>query len=244
MDTVFENRPGVVRIPLMKGGEYISLGENDSASYTIMNAEGEVMGGVSDETYVIDGEVSELEIQIPAEATKIPEGKQSDSRFILATYVTNGKENVIRKAFNVIKFVPYTVNESDVYAVLGVTEQHVSQESMDIFGNYLLLVEEVGPNFTEWLKSGDVKSVRANRAILLKTAISLRAAIMLGVPKTETDNVVSQTRFELDVEDFDTLFKNMTDELSEIKAEISGESSDYEVAAFVLPALTDPFTGG
>ena len=244
MDTVFENRTGVIRVPLMKGGEYISLKDKDKASYTIMNADGDIVGGINDESYPIKGEISELEIQIPMEATKIPEGKQSDSRFILVTYVLNGKENVIRKAFNVIKFVPYTVNESDVYAVLGVTEQHVSQESMDIFGNYLLLVEEIGPNFTEWLKSGDVKAVRANRAILLKTAISLRAAIMLGVPKTETDNVVSQTRFEFSVEDFDTLFKNMTDELSEIKAEISGESSDYEVAAFVLPALTDPFTGG
>lgn len=244
MDVVFENKSGIINVPLMKGGEYISLTENDKASYSIMNAEGDIIAGVNDETYPIVGEVSELAIQIPAEATRIPEGKQSDSRFLLVTYILNGKENVIRKAFNVIKFAPYTVNESDVYAVLGITEQHVSPESMDIFGNYLLLVEEIGPNFTDWLKSGDVKSVRANRAILLKTAISLRAAIMFGVPKTETDNVVSQTRFELSVEGLDTLFKTMTDELSELKAEISGENTDYEVATFVLPTLTDPFTGG
>lgn len=244
MDVVFENKSGIINVPLMKGGEYFSLGEKDKVSYTIMDANGDIVAGINDETYPIRGEVSELEIATPPEANTIPNGKKSDARFILVTYTLNGKENVIRKSYNVIKFAPYTVNESDVYAVLGITEQNVSPESMDIFGNYLLLVEELGPVFEEWLRAGDVKSVRANRAILLKTAISLRAAIMLGVPKTETDNVVTQTRYDLSAEALDILFKNMTDELSELKAEISGENMDYDVAAFVLPALTDPFTGG
>ena len=243
MDVVFENKSGVIHVPLMKGGEFISLTQKDKVSYTILDSNGDIVGGISDETYPLKGEVSELEIATPPEVNTIAEGKTCDSRFILVTYVYNGKENVIRKAYNVIKFAPYTVNESDVYAILRVSEQHISSESIDVYGNYLTLVEELGSRFDEWLRAGDVKTVRANRAILLKTAISLRAAIMLGVPKTETDNVVSQTRFELTPSGLELLFKNMTDELSEIKSEILGESSDYEVSAFVIPTITDPFTG-
>ena len=77
----------------------------------------------------------------------------------------------------------------------------------------------------------------------MKTAISIENSIPLGVPKIESDNVVSETRFTFTMEELKSLFDDMRNELKDLIAELAEETYDAGAAVFVVANYADPFTG-
>ena len=77
----------------------------------------------------------------------------------------------------------------------------------------------------------------------MKTAISIENSIPLGVPKIESDNVVSETRFTFTMEELKSLFDDMRNELKDLIDELADETYDAGAAVFAIANFTDPFTG-
>lgn len=242
---VIANRNAVIHVNLIEGEDYITLdsANGDKVTYTLLDSAGNVVGGVSDETYKFSGEISALDLQFDESCHIIGEGKDFDSRFVLITYTKNKKSTVIRQSYRVIPFLPYTISADDVYGLLGIGRDTVSETTIDIFGSYILLKQLIGDKFVEALSSGTDSAVKANRALLLKTALGLEKAIPLGVPKVETDNIVSETRYTMTMDDLLKLFDDIRDELKDLVSEIAEEDGQYDIAAFIIPYMTDPITG-
>lgn len=119
----------------------------------------------------------------------------------------------------------------------------MNEDSIDIYSNYLLLKAQIGEKFVNAIYADDDSTIKANRALLLKTAISLETSIPLGVPKIESDNVVSQTRFTFNMEELKSLFDDMRNELKDLVDELADETYDAGAAVFVVANYPDPFTG-
>ena len=242
---VLENKPAVIRVDLIEKGEYITLNstEGDNVTYSLLDSNGNYVNGIVDEVYPFEGELSSLELYFDAACNTISDEKDSENRFIIVVYTKDGKQTTKRVPYRVIKFVPYTVSEDDVFDAIGVSSTILNEDSIDIYANYLLLKAQIGQNFVDAIYANDETSIKANRALLLKTAISIESSIPLGVPKIESDNVVSQTRFTFTMEELKELFDDMRNELSDLIDEIADESYDAGAAVFAVANFTDPFTG-
>lgn len=242
---VLENKPALIQVDLIEKGEYITLNSlnGDSVTYSLLDSNGDYVGGIADETYTFEGELSTLDLSFDETCNTIAEGKDSENRFILITYTKDEKKATKRVPYKVIKFVPYTVSENDVFDAIGVSPTILNENSIDIYANYLLLKAEVGERFVEAIYADGEKAVKANRALLLKSAISIESSIPLGVPKIESDNIVSETRFTFNMEELKALFDDMRNELKDLTDEIAGVSYDAGAAVFVVANYTDPITG-
>lgn len=242
---VLENKPAVIRVDLIEKGEYITLDSTngDSVTYSLLDSSGDYVGGIADETYGFTGEISSLDLFFDETCNTISQNKDSEKRFIIVVYTKDGKSTTKRIPYKVIKFVPYTVSESDVFDAIGVSPTILNEDSIDIYANYLLLKAEIGSEYVDAIYSDGESAIKANRALLLKTAISIESSIPLGVPKVETDNIVSETRFTFTMEELKTLFDDMRNELKDLVDELSGSTYDENAAVFVVANYTDPFTG-
>lgn len=243
---VLENKPAVVRVDLIEKGEYITLNstQGDNVTYSLLDSEGNYVNGIADESYQFEGEISSLELYFDENCNTIAEDKDSENRFIIVVYTKDDKQTTKRIPYKVIKFVPYTVSEDDVFDAIGVSSTILNEDSIDIYANYLLLKAQIGQKFVDAIYGDGDSAIKANRALLLKTAISIESSIPLGVPKIESDNVVSETRFTFTMEELKALFDDMRNELNDLIDELADETYDAGAAVFVVANYTDPFTGG
>lgn len=243
---VLENKPAVVRVDLIEKGEYITLNstQGDNVTYSLLDSEGNYVNGIADESYQFEGEISSLELYFDENCNTIAEDKDSENRFIIVVYTKDDKQTTKRVPYKVIKFVPYTVSEDDVFDAIGVSSTILNEDSIDIYANYLLLKAQIGQKFVDAIYGDGDSAIKANRALLLKTAISIESSIPLGVPKIESDNVVSETRFTFTMDELKALFDDMRNELNDLIDELADETYDAGAAVFVVANYTDPFTGG
>ena len=242
---VLENKPAVIQVDLIEKGEYITLNSTngDTVTYSLLDSAGNYVGGIVDEIYPFEGELSSLSLPFYETCNNISEGKDIENRFIVVVYTKDGKQTTKRVPYKVIKFVPYTVSESDVFDAIGVSPTILNEDSIDIYANYLLLKAEIGQKYVDAIYADDDTTIKANRALLLKTAISIENSIPLGVPKIESDNVVSETRFTFTMEELKSLFDDMRNELKDLIDELADETYDAGAAVFAIANFTDPFTG-
>lgn len=245
MVDVVEGRDFVFEVPLYSGSEeIIELDpEKDSAKCSILQSDGSVFPEFEN----IDIEISTdntsiLRIPIPAELNEISEGKYYNIRFVDIEYTHEEHVKRIRKSYRVIHFPSYTGTEDDVRNLFGVVETVIPDTMIDIYSAY---VQECGKinNFNEKLNDFGEKSIKANRAIVLRAGIALESALALIIPRIETDNTVSQTRFTLTLEDFKRLLDDLKEELNDLEDELQDEDQFVPTVPFVMGELTDIFTG-
>lgn len=242
---VLENKPAVIRVDLIEKGEYITLNstQGDTVMYSLLDSAGNYVNGIADEIYSFEGEISSLELSFDENCNTISGEKDIETRFIIVVYTKDNKQTTKRIPYKVIKFIPYTVSETDVFDAIGVSSTILNEDSVDIYSNYLLLKAELGEKFVNAIYADDDSTVKANRALLLKTAISIENSIPLGVPKIESDNVVSETRFTFTMEELKSLFDDMRNELKDLIDELAEKTYDAGAAVFVVANYADPFTG-
>lgn len=247
---VFNSKKSTVSIDISDGDSYAYLLDDDSIIYTLYDVEGNVVENL--ENVKIDPsdleDKSKIIIEIPGEANTLVEGETFSNRILIVNYTVSGVGKEIRYNYRVIPFVPYTCNNDDVRKTLGVSSTIIEDNMIDLYGAYLkgksLFEDET--LLDSALKSSDIKSIQANRLIVINSALTFRTSLMLMTPKIESDSVVSQTRFTMSAEDFEKLFDDLNDELQDLIDEISDEdiSQGYSPELFVVGELTDTFTGG
>lgn len=246
MVDVVEGRDFLLEVPLYSGSEeIIELDPGiDTASYSITKSNGAVFPDYKDIPIEISTDnTSVLRIHLPAELNKIPEDKQYNIRFVEIEYTHGEDVKRLKKSYRIIRFTSYTGTEDDVRNLFGVVETVIPDNMIDLYSAY---VQECGKikNFDEKLVDFGEKSIKANRAIVLRAGIALESALALIIPRIETDNTVSQTRFTLTLEDFKRLLDDLKEELNELEDELQDEDQFVPTIPFALGELTDVFTGG
>lgn len=184
--------------------------------------------------------VNNVKVTIPARVNVIPDGKDFSNYWVFLSVQDGADVFSFKQAYGVVPFVPLACSEDDVRTTLGVGTSVLSDEMIDLYGAFNKLNADTSGKLLESLAENSTSSRVANRAVVLKAAIALCPQLKILVPKSESDVVVSQSRFN-DI-DFDGLQAKLEDELGQALADVTGEA-DYSVPTFVIGDLTDIVTG-
>lgn len=217
---------------------------NDKVTYTILDSKGVVVNGLSEIPCEIDpNNTSVINVPLPSEANVIEDDKPYNIRFVEIQYIKNGQTENIRESYRVVKFAPYTVNANDVRHLFGVDSSQVLDRMIDVYSAYIEEKSRI-ENLDELLVDFGVKSIKANRMITLRAAVSLESSLPLIVPRIETDSVVSQTRFTMTLDDFKRILDDLRSELTELEEDLSSDGTFTPSISFAIGNITDIFTGG
>ena len=247
---VFNNKKAAITLDVIsENGDYSQLENDDTIEYSLYDLDGNVVDDIdslSIDPYDLQDK-SKIVIEIPAEANSISEGELFSNRILIVSYTLNGTAKENRVSYRVVPFVPYVCNKDDVRKTLGVSSTIIEDNMIDLYSSYLKsssLFED--GLFDDCLRSSDLKSVKANRIIVINSALTFRSSLMLMTPKIESDSVVSQTRFTMSAEDFEKLFNDLNNELQDLVEDLLGDDwvDSYNPDLFVVGDLTDTFTGG
>ena len=236
----------VLNIPLSYNSDsLIELNPtNDTVKYSVFDSSGNIVSNLSNVPLDLDpNNLSTISIPLSSQTNVIEEGKDYNVRFVEVVYTQGNNLNRLRKSYRVIKFAPYTVNETEVRNLFGLDESVIPNDMIDVYSSYIEEKERV-EGFDELLNSFGVKSIKANRMILLRSALALESSLLLIVPRIETDSVVSQTRFTLTLDDFKKLLNDLREELYSLEEEISATGEFVPNVSFVVGEVEDIFTGG
>lgn len=245
---VINGTKAVITIDITSNDEYATLSNTDEIVYSLFDSSGNIVDNI--ENKKIDASdlnnPSKIVIEIPSTANILNDGEDLSRRILIVNYTMEGSSVNVRKSYRIIPFKSYTCNNEDVRTCLGVPDTVLEDQMIDIYSAYLKSKSLFEGNlFDEALNSTEIKSVYANRVIVIEAALSFRNSLMLMTPKIESDSVVSQTRFTMSKEDFDALFDDLNAELQELIDEINDEDAGdtYSPDMFVVGELTDTFTG-
>lgn len=247
---IFNNKPLSISLRIDEEDAYASFSEEDRAFYSLYDINGNIVDNLENKSINVEElqDPSCLIIDIPSEANIIGEDELFSMRFVVVDYSINGSQKSKRLSYRVIPFETYTCTNDDVRNLLGVSSTVIEDSMIDIYGAYLKCKSLFDDDtlLDSSLKSYGLKSILANRAIAICSALTFRNSLMLLTPKIESDGVASQTRFTMSAEDFAKLFDDLQDELEELISDLLDEDagSSYSPELFVVGNLTDTFTGG
>lgn len=246
MSYAFAGMSNVISVIITKNGDYAQLEPADVVSYSVFDIKGNIIANLKNvEVPVTDDNRTFLRIDIPAEANSLAEGEVFSNRIVIINYTLNGVMNTVRQTYRIIPFAPYSCSESDVRTILGVSEKDLSDDMIDLYAAYLK-AKQRSDKIEEALSAGTIKTNVANRIVAIYAALAFRNTLPLLIAKIESDNIVSQTRFTMSMDDFMQLFDNLEDELDDLFADLEDETTNNRMPSdlFVIGNLTDTFTGG
>lgn len=181
-------------------------------------------------------------LQIPAEATAIPPGRDFTTLFVNVTFIAEGRIHQQQHNIQLIPFIPLTTGPADVRQILGLPASELDDSAIRVHPAYFRLQARV-QDFDTALNSGTFLSLQANRAVALEAAIELIPSLALRVAQKVKAEDQEISRFS--AIDWTALALSLETELEEIVGEITGEAvSVSTVNHFVWSFPTDPITGG
>lgn len=240
MRYVIAGKDAQIKIPLVdERGEVLPFSPDGAyGSWEMIDKGGDVIAsGKLDTSDFTEGKAT---VALPANSLTLQEGKSYKQCFLTVNVLHGDGGESYNVPFKIISFVPISVTALEVRKLLGVDAYILGDDSVDLYESYYQLSKEQGEVFSDAIFGDDEdKYFKANRAIALKCAIGLCPTLQVVVPKTETDSIVSQTRFNID---FGALEKSLKSELDAVLSEISGESVPN--TELLVGSVTDVFTGG
>lgn len=240
MRYVVAGRDAQIKIPLVdERGEVLPFSPDGAyGHWEMLDKTGEVItSGRLDTSDFIDGKAV---ISLPATFVILEQGKSYKQCFLAVNVLHGDGGESYNVPFKIISFVPISVTASDVRKLLGVDQYILGDDSVDLYESYYQLVQEQGEVFSEAMfGTSEDAYFKANRAVALKCAIALCPTLQVIVPKTETDSIVSQTRFNID---FEALKKSLEAELFAVISEVVGGSVPN--TELYVGAMDDIVTGG
>lgn len=166
-----------------------------------------------------------LKDQVLIETTDVTNTKEEGNifslRYVYVTFKSRGKPYKLRKIYNIIDEFYFTATPNDVRDVFGVSDSELSDDSIDLVKNYIILSTKMGDIFTNAIKAGDLSNIRANRLLVLTTALSLFNSIRLRLVESESSGTNSYLR-SLKYANLDELEQAIKDEIADIEEDITG----------------------
>lgn len=207
-----------------------------SASYSLRNHLGLAVGGAVNLT----GLTTSVSIQIPASDNTLGANALYENRYVLVTFVHNGRNHTLVQPYKITAFVPIAATPADVRRLTGLTENELPDAEIDILSAYFQLFDSYGTDFSSHLTATTFKNRQANEAIALQAAIDVASSFPLRVPVSARSEDSQFSRVaSLNFAAMELEFRRKLQQA--LTAVISVEETTVDV--FSVSSPTDPVTG-
>lgn len=214
-------------------GEYVVPA---SANYSFRGHNGVVVGSTTNLTDLS----TSASITVPAVNNVLATGSLYENRYVLVTFVHEGRTHTLVQNYKLTNFVPITATADDVRRLTGLAVNELPDDDIDIMSGYFYLYDAYGTDFSNQLVATTYKNRLANEAIALRAALDVVISFPLRVPqsvKSEDAQFIRTAKI-----DWSGMEREIRRQLQEkITAVISVEETTVEV--FSVSSPTDPFTG-
>lgn len=183
-----------------------------------------------------------ISIPFPASDNSITSPHRFEKRTVVVTYASDGQSYTQTLTWRIIPLLPVWTTEDDVRALLGLNEDELLNDEIDLFSAYLRLEDELtAATLTTALTSGLQAETSANTLLAVEAAIALIPSLQLRTPMVQADGGKRYERFR-SVPDWRRIAHDLSEMRATLVAAVTGvDLVEQPLAVFATP--TDPVTG-
>ncbi len=193
-----------------------------------------------------EAEATGVSIKIPAVSNVVAPERDFERRIVLVHWTAGGRSYSARQGYRVIDLPLYGTTPDDVRAYLGINEDELRDEEVDLFSAYVALSGVVTKDKLDAaLAAGTLAELNANRAVMLTAVVSLFPSLRYRIAQSKTDGTLKFERLK-DATAFADLVQLATDELARLTQGLTGDTSANDVIPTLIQLTTittDPVTG-
>lgn len=126
----------------------------------------------------------------------IASGRRFEKRQLFVTWQSQGQEYSATKRWRVIPYTDYSATQTDVRALLGLNDDDLNDDEIDLFSAFLSIEDEVTQStLTAALQSGTSLEMQANRLIAVEAALLVLPSLELRTAASVVDGNRRWDRF-------------------------------------------------
>lgn len=169
-------------------------------------------------------------------------GRRFEKRRVVVVWTSNGESFNHRFTYRVIPLLNYTASEADVRSLLGLSEDELPNEEIDLLTAYFSVESQLTAVVLEGaLASGTSVELSANALIVVEAAIASLPSLQTRTPMVQADGTKRWERFRTPP-NWELLRQQLSGRRSDLVAEVTGTPrADQPLAVFASPA--DVITG-
>lgn len=220
-------------LPLLVDGD-TTTSEGGAVTVKVRDHAGAVVSG---ETVTVSSDATEFLYTVPAAVNA--KTLTFERRSVQYGWTTGAGHPAARTVGYVLAdFVAFDATPDMVRERLGVSRSELADHEIDLFGTYYALAESLGgTTLADWLASGTIDMLKANRAIVLSAALAIIPSLRLKAAQAEKSGDESFTRFDID---WDALTAALEDEAA---ASTATSATATGAPLFMLSIAPDPLYG-
>lgn len=198
-----------------------------------------------DQALTPEAEATGVAISISAIHQVIAPERSFERRQVVVTWVAGGQSYQKRLGYRITELPAHSVTPADVRAYLGINEDELRDDEVDLFAAGLALEDLIGKDLLhQAFSSGTLLEIRATRAVVLTAAQLLFPSLRYRIAQSKTDGTLKFERLK-DADAFAGLVDATASELTGIAGELGYVPPDTGAPPIILfgTRTTDPITG-
>lgn len=223
--------------------EFASGSPSGAFSYSVTDEDGNIVNGLQNVVVSLGVGAISARIEVPASANAVSK-PLFEVRTISWTYPTNNGQVNGSKNYVVQKAIPFPATPEGVRQLLGITDDEIPDDRIDIMGAYLKFREpfdDPDAALLPYMTSGDADSYRITRAIEAMAALEILPTLQLALARRLDTGTNSYERWNrIDWERLAARLNGMVYEASIIVEPLLVLAIN---PIFVLSTRNDPLTG-
>lgn len=240
MITVIPDTIAVLAVPFILRGNP-AIPASNSVRWTLIGHDGLPVSGAIDQPVTTGPADTQAVIQVPGSKNQLGDASRLfESRRLIVSAILGGAPWSVELPYRVAPRPNISVTNGDVRAYLGVNEDELPDDGIDVFAAFVAVRAAAGATaLTAALTEGGATQLLANRAVLAQTVLLLIPSLQQRLLLTHTDGSISATRNKID---FKAIAEQAQRDLASGLDAILGRTP-VESPFFVIGTLTDVITG-
>jgi len=223
--------------------EFASGSPTGAFSYSVHDEDGSVVGGLDNIVIPLGLGAISARIDVPADANQVSK-PMFEKRSITWVYQTNS--GTVNGSINYIlqKEIPFPVTPEGVRQLLGVSDNEIPDERIDLLGAYVRFIrpfDDPSAALLSYFTSGDANSYIITRAIEAAAALELLPTLQISIARRFDSGTNSYERWNKI--DWDALGAKLQGMIYEASILVQPTLELVISPIFVLSTRTDPLTG-
>lgn len=164
-----------------------------SASYSVRNNGGDIVGGLEDQTISLSDSQTSIDILIPSTVQTI--SQDYELRYVDLEFVYNGITYQFGDFYNVRESIYIPVKPQDVRQIFSASTSEIPDERIDIQKAYLDVQTDAGTSIEAILTGGNSQLPSLIEAIKYRAAIDIAISIETAILQSEQSDNTIYSRF-------------------------------------------------
>lgn len=222
--------------------EFTSGAPTGVFSYSLFNEDGDIVGGIEDETISLSPGAVSVVIDIPASANTVAK-PVFERRTIVWEYDTTSGTVADNYSYSLRRAVPFPVTTEGVRALLGISEVEIPDYRIDLMAAYLAYTSmfEDDSVLTPYETTGDYTAFKITRGIEALAALYLLPTLQLALAKRKDSGTNQYERWNK-IDWFE--LRGSLDNIVTESVILVDPTLEFDfIPIFTLAIRTDPFTG-